>query len=421
MVLNTYLAAPSNADTDGIVWQICGHSVGGDARTATWDYGAGIERNRTQVGVWMGWANYMMQTPILIHDRYVWWVGANGSDIRLLRSQQPLSRTSGFSAFSQAVLRSLGGTPSGAGAFAGGRCFVGRTDGRISFFAIPAPSSSSVDIHFTLLNQPSGALVATGSPIVSDGNHIYYATAAGQLALYRPATDAWLLYAPASPIVAFHALGEFVLLEHANRTISLWRNGALLFAHAPLPGNLGGVSGFEVLPRERAVVIAHDARISVYRWDVQQWLWSNYTGARVISNPAYDTTTNACYGITSDGLLWGFHAPSGALLPHYPHLLYPKPTLLQQARLQAATRAGRSVSYLYITTVQGETSNTRFWWVNASFPYNRFYRDIPWTTATLREVFILGNTPDDVALAWFWPVVQSNGAPAPGFYLFDLQ
>ncbi|GEM_PF-3664843 len=417
-----FLQPPANLATDGIVLQIGGRSVGGGTPTATWDYGVGIERNRVPVATGTGWYNFELLTPLSSWDGYIWWVAGSGGDIRLFRSRQPMSRTSGYAPFAQANLRQLGGTFSGSGSFASGKCFIGRTDGRIGFFAVPSASETVVDINFSLLNQPPGALLATGSPIVSDGESIIYVTSSGQLARFRISDGVWQFHTPNAPIVRLFAVGEWILTEHSNATLSLWRRGTPMGIHIPLPQGVSGVVGFEGLPNSLAVIVAHGTRVSLYRADIQQWVWSQTAGgASVVSNPAYDPNTQAVYCITQDGLLWGYNALDGTVLLHYPNPLYRRATSISQARLSVLTRADRSVSYLYAVTRRSDENTARFWAVHAAFPYNRFIRDLSLGTAPrLLGVTPLGNTVNDVVLVWNWAAVEGNSW-APVFHFFDLQ
>lgn len=420
-ILYVHLVPPSNFDTDGIITELHGSSMGGNFRAPVWDFGAGIERDRAQVAHRLiSLYNYLPITPPLLSDGYVWWVARSGDQLRLQRSQHPLHRTSGFVDVVQARLLQLGGTPAGVGAFAAGRCFIARTDGRIGFFPMPAPSENTLDINFSLLNPPAGLLMASSSPMASDGATLYYVATGGQLVIYQPSTNSWSTYTPSSPITTLLTHKEYVLATHWNRTITLWRQGTLLFAETPLPANVGGVTGLSVSEEEAQIGITHGPRISVYHLNTQQWLWSRDLGTTVASNPVYDPSTRAYYCLDDEGRLWGLNATEGAVLRHYPYWLYPKRLPIAQARLQVAVRADRTVSYLYITTLRGDDATTRFWWVNAHFPYNRFFRDIPWRVLDLDSVTVLGNSPNDAALVWFRRI-QDGSAFTAGAYLFDLQ
>jgi len=411
---------PTDRNTDGVFLTLKMLSTSNTQPLPPAEFVAGAETRVSAHTSASTWANYPLASPPQLLNGRLFWIAANGTDARLFSTPQPLNAETTFQNNVQTEAKLIGLLPSGQGVVMGNRWYLISAQGYIAHFDwTQATGGTSVYPRWL----PTDGLVAQSNlPLVSDGTMLYFALTNQYIGTYVPASNTvqQLRIVNPTPIVQMQMLPNRVLFvgrEEGRFDLVWW--GILLESNA-MPNSTGSMVGAALDERRGTLFIVRGARIGCYRPLQLQWLWFANAHAPIVSQPAYDLTTDSVYMLTQDGWLYSLDAATGALRFFYPQPLIGEAPVVR-AVLKTLERADRKVPYVYIAAQLdlGGVLATRVLQVTATNPFNRFFSTSVVDGAVLGDnLLFTGTALSDLMLVW----CRSGGTDNRGrFYGFRLR
>lgn len=411
---------PSNRNTDGVFLTLKMASVTNSQPLTPAEFVAGAESRVSAHTSFSSWANYPLASPPQLLNGRLFWVIANGSDMRFFSTPQPLNAESTFQNNTRYEAKLVGMMPAGQGTVVGNYWYLTSTIGFIAYFDW---TQATGGVTASMQWLPTGELVANPNlPLISDGANLYFALTSQHIGVYTPASNALntVLVTNPSPIVQMQMLPNSVLFvgREDGRFDLVWR-GILLESGMVFSGS-GSITGAALDERRGTLLIARGARIGCYRPLQRQWLWTANTHAPLISPPAYSPDTDSVYALTRDGWLYAFDASAGSPRPFYPQPIITDAPVAK-ANLSVLARSDRKVPYIYLAAQLdlGGALTTRVLQITTVNPFNRFYSTSVVDGAVLGDgLLFTGAGASDLMLVW----CRSGGEGNRGrFYGFRLR
>lgn len=410
---------PSDRNTDGIFLTLKMSSVANEQSLTPAEFIAGAEIRIGSHTSTSTWASYPLAAPPQLLNGRLFWIVANGNDMRLFSTPQPLNADTTFQNNIRYEAKLNGLLPSGQGAVVGNHWYLSTSFGYIAYFDwTQATGGANVYPQWLFIDRLA---VNPNLPLLSDGTRLYFALPTHHIGIYTPASNAFdtLRVANPAPIVSMQLLPNNVLFvgrEDGRFDLVWW--GMLLESGASMSGT-GALTGAALDDRRGTLFIVRGVRIGCYRPIQRQWLWSVSAHAPIIGSPAYDPTTDAVYALTSDGWLYAFDAATGTPLSFYPQRLIADAPVVKAA-LRVLTRTDRKVPYVYLAAQldTGGILTTRVLQVTAFNPFNRFYSTSVMDGAVLGDALLFtGAGASDLMLVWCWSGGEGNRGRFYGFRL----